>query len=104
MNDPFVGDMAQALAARVANEATSSEEARIQRLYAIALGRPPTRGEIDVGLRLVTRDGEVNVWERYCQIVLCSNEFIYLTNSIFNHGKHGRHGKIQRQESFKSNN
>ncbi len=78
MNDPFVGDMAQALAARVANEATSSDEARIQRLYAIALGRPPTRDEIDVGLRLLTADGEVNPWERYCQIVLCSNEFIYL--------------------------
>jgi Protein of unknown function (DUF1553)/Protein of unknown function (DUF1549)/Planctomycete cytochrome C/Concanavalin A-like lectin/glucanases superfamily len=78
MNDPFVGDLARALAARVATEATSGDDARIQRLYAIALGRPPTRGEIEIGLRLLTPDREVDPWERYCQIVLCSNEFIYL--------------------------
>jgi hypothetical protein len=78
MNDPFVGDMARALAARVARNAASSGEARIQLLYAITLGRPPTRGEIDIGLCLLAQDRELDSWARYCQIVLCGNEFIYL--------------------------
>jgi hypothetical protein len=78
MNDPFVGGLARALAARVASEAAPGDEAQIHRLYAIALGRPPTRGELAIGMLLLTPDPEVDRWERYCQIVLCSNEFIYL--------------------------
>jgi hypothetical protein len=78
MNDPFVGNAARALAARVASEAASSALSRIDRLYAIALGRPPTPSEIEIGLGLLTADSEVDPWARYCQIVLCSNEFIYL--------------------------
>ena len=78
MNDPFVADQARALAARVAREEAGDDRARIHRLYAIALGRPPTQAEIDLGLRLLAPDGEADPWERYCLIVLGSNEFIYL--------------------------
>ena len=78
MNDPFVGDQARALAARVAREATGDDRARIHRLYAIALSRPPTPAEVDLGLRLLSPDREADPWERYCLLILGSNEFIYL--------------------------
>jgi Protein of unknown function (DUF1553)/Protein of unknown function (DUF1549)/Planctomycete cytochrome C/Concanavalin A-like lectin/glucanases superfamily len=78
MNDPFVVDQARALTARVARERAGDNRARIDRLYAIALGRPPTRPEVDLGLLLLAPDPEVDPWERYCLILLGSNEFIYL--------------------------
>jgi Protein of unknown function (DUF1553)/Protein of unknown function (DUF1549)/Planctomycete cytochrome C/Concanavalin A-like lectin/glucanases superfamily len=78
MNDPFVADQARALAARVMREEAGDDRARIHRLYAIALSRPPTQAEIDLGLRMLAPDGEGDPLERYCLIVLGSNEFICL--------------------------
>ena len=78
MNDPFVGDLARALAARVAmrrRQATRRE----------SIDSTPSPW---VGLRRAARSisacacsrrtAKSTAWERYCQIVLCSNEFIYL--------------------------
>jgi hypothetical protein len=78
MNDPFVADQAHTLASRVVREGTGDDRARIHRLYATALSRPPTQAEVDLGLRLLAPDGEADPWERYCLMVLGSNEFIYL--------------------------
>ena len=54
------------------------DEARIRRLYALALGRPPSQAELDLGLQLLAPDGDVDPWERYCQLIVCQNEFIYV--------------------------
>jgi hypothetical protein len=78
LNDPLVGDLARALAARVAREAPAGTEARIRRLYALALGRPPTPAEIHLGAGLLARPGNADAWERYCHLLLCTNEFVYL--------------------------
>jgi hypothetical protein len=77
LNDPFVGALARDLAARVAREAPTDDEARIHRLYVLTMGRPPTRTELDLGLRMLSaRAGDH--WERYCLVVLCTNEFVYV--------------------------
>ena len=78
LNDPFVSGAAEALAGRVLREAPANTEARIQRLYAIALGRPPTRSEIDLGTQVLVPDGDPDSWERYCLLILCTNEFLYI--------------------------
>jgi Protein of unknown function (DUF1553)/Protein of unknown function (DUF1549)/Planctomycete cytochrome C/Concanavalin A-like lectin/glucanases superfamily len=78
MNDPFVGDQARALAARVSREGAKDDRTCIHRLYNLLLSRVPTEAEIDIGLRLLAPDGEADPWERYCLILLGSNEFIYL--------------------------
>jgi hypothetical protein len=78
LNDPLVNDLARALAARVAREAPAGNEARIRRLYALALGRPPTRAELELGGQLLAPTGDALPWERYCHLVLCTNEFVYL--------------------------
>ena len=69
LHDPFVAAQAKALAERVIRESPNSDnKARICTLFAIVLGRPPTQAELDIGLPL----------DRYCHMILCTNEFMYL--------------------------
>jgi hypothetical protein len=81
LNDPFVSGAARALAARVVREAPTNAEARIRSLYALTLARPPTRAEIDLGVQLLAPaagPGGPDPWERYCLLILCMNEFLYV--------------------------
>jgi hypothetical protein len=78
LNDPFVNDIASALAARIVRESSASEQARIERLYVLALGRPPTLAELELGRQLLAQAGKADSWERYCHLVLCTNEFVYV--------------------------
>jgi hypothetical protein len=81
LNDPFVSGTAKALAARILREAPANTEGRIRYLYALALGRPPTKAEIDLGtqrLRPAAVPGGPDPLERYCLLVLCTNEFVYI--------------------------
>jgi hypothetical protein len=77
LNDKFVTTIARELATRVVREAPQSDEARIRFLYTLVLGRPPTLVERDVGMELLSAE-EGNSLERYCHLLLCTNEFIYL--------------------------
>jgi hypothetical protein len=77
LNDPFVAARAQDLAARVAREAGESDADRIRLLYGLVLGRPPAAAESEVGARLLAEGGP-QALERYCHIILCSNEFLYV--------------------------
>jgi hypothetical protein len=79
LNDPFVMDMAGALAERVAQEVPSvGQEARIDRMYQIAIGRPPTAAEIEIARGLLGQQPDADAWSRFCHVVLCTNEFIYV--------------------------
>jgi hypothetical protein len=79
LNDPFVTGMAKSLAARIQAEGLATPEARIRRLYALVLGRPPTPDEVEVASQLLARaTGGPDPWERYCLLVLSTNEFLYV--------------------------
>ncbi|HEY2839807.1 MAG TPA: DUF1553 domain-containing protein, partial [Pirellulales bacterium] len=81
LNDPFVSGVAKALAARIAREAPADAESRVRYLYALALGRPPTKAEIEVGVQILNAapaTGEPNPLERYCLLLLCTNELLYI--------------------------
>ena len=80
LNDPFVSEMARRLAARVArDEAPGTPRPGFERLYALALGRPPTAGRARPRpISLLARDGQADAWERYCHLIVCQNEFLYL--------------------------
>jgi hypothetical protein len=78
LNDPFVADQARALAGRVARKAPGGPETKIQALYEIVFGRPATRAEVALGLRLLAAPAEGDPLERYCHMVLCSNELLYV--------------------------
>jgi Protein of unknown function (DUF1553)/Protein of unknown function (DUF1549)/Planctomycete cytochrome C/Concanavalin A-like lectin/glucanases superfamily len=78
LNDPFISAAARSVAARVALLETGNGENRIRRLYSLVLGRPPAPAELELGLRFLAADGEVDQWERYCHLILCESEVIYI--------------------------
>jgi len=47
-------------------------------LYEVALTRVPTSEETKIGLQLLADSSEGDPWIRYCRVILCSNEFIYV--------------------------
>jgi hypothetical protein len=96
MNDPLMADLARRLAARVLREAaTGTRRDQIRRSYEITLGRPPLATELEVALDFLgeNRDNgaagrpskphgdaapEADPWIRYCRLLLCTNEFLYV--------------------------
>ena len=89
LNHPFAMAQAKALAARVAKLTAGDDAARVQWLYATLFGRPATDREAKIGLAVLSRARDAGnqagagsaaeqLWEPYCQILLCSNEFIYV--------------------------
>lgn len=80
LNDPFVQSIARSLSERLVRDAGNDPEARIRHLYALAFGRPPHPVELELGKEL-TADGAgpdkgIPPWERYCQLILSTNEFL----------------------------
>ena len=77
LNDPFVSMIARALATQLAHDGSGTPEARIRRLYALVLSRPPAPAELDLGLRFLANEGNDDPWERYLHLFLCQNEVLY---------------------------
>jgi len=95
MNDALVTDLGTALAERIApNGAGIGIREGIGRLYEVALGRPPAEPEFEVGVKFLTQgpdpedektspgarvsESTRERWIRYCHLVLCTNEFLYV--------------------------
>jgi Protein of unknown function (DUF1553) len=79
LNDPFVAAQAKALAERIAHQMPGrSVEAKIHKFYLLCLGRPPSSVEIGLGLRFLTSAPAPDGWNRYCHMIFCTNEFVYL--------------------------
>jgi hypothetical protein len=79
LNSPFVRDAAAALAKGVA-VADRSDEDVVRELFRRTLLRDPADDERDVALRLVepAREGDPPAWELLAQVLLASNEFLFL--------------------------
>jgi mono/diheme cytochrome c family protein len=89
LNNPFALQQTQALARRAVKQGPADEAAKIQWLYPVLFGRLPTEREVRIGQSVIARGREAGrlagqpptpeqVWEPYCQILLCANEFIYI--------------------------
>jgi len=85
MNSPFIMEQARALAERTGGEATPAD--RIRALYRLALGRLPDLREVELGARFVHEndtlpavgeEGQLGAWERFAQVLLMSNEMIFV--------------------------
>ncbi len=75
MNSPLASDAARRLAERLQREpALKDDRARVGRAYLLVLGRPPSAEETAIGLDYVARGS----WDHYLQVLLCTNEFLYL--------------------------
>ena len=83
LNNPFVQYQIKALARRVTKEAPADDKGRVKWLYQLLYGRPASKEEIKLGLsalsqaRSGTKENDL-VWEEYCQVLICANEFLYV--------------------------
>jgi hypothetical protein len=83
MNNAFALAQIKSLAQRLAKEAPADDKGRIKWLYQLLYGRPAGKQEIQVGLNALAhaRAGGADkdlVWEEYCQVLICANEFLYI--------------------------
>jgi hypothetical protein len=83
LNHPFALEQAKALGKRVLREGPADDAGKVARVYVLLFGRPPSERETQIGLATLARDRESTkdgalAWEEYCQVLLCTNEFLYI--------------------------
>ena len=91
MNDRFVIEQAQGLAARVASDAGESTDARFRLAWTLVQGRPPTDSEVHGGLQFLADqtascrtespddpNPELAALTHLCQALVSSNGFLYI--------------------------
>jgi mono/diheme cytochrome c family protein len=82
LNHPFALEQAKALARRILREGPVDDRGKVERLYVLLFGRPPGDEELRIGLAALAHDRRTEAadkaWEEYCQVLLCTNEFIYV--------------------------
>jgi cytochrome c553 len=74
LNSKFVERRAEELACRL--ETFPAGEARIRAAYEILFQRSPSREEVQLAFDFVK--GDEAAWKRYAQVLLASNEFVYV--------------------------
>ena len=79
LNDPLLSDLARDLAARLAREppAQATRPAFVGCTPLPWAGRPRRRNSTSAH-NCWRRPANVDPWERYCHLILCTNEFVYL--------------------------
>ncbi len=83
LNSPFIRQQAVALARRLKAEAPGGIGDRVQRAYRLVYGRPATEAQVKLAVEFLT-DGKANgpvgenLWEQYAQVLLGSNEFLFV--------------------------
>lgn len=79
LNSPVMLARARALALRLTT-ADSSDAVRVQHAYRLLFGRDPEGTELQVALQFLRKPaaGEVSRWEQFAQVLLASNEMLYV--------------------------
>ena len=81
LNSEFMVGRAKSLVTRLHAEAERDEK-RIEKAYALLYGRPPSETEQQIGLAFLASsqrgEQELSGWEQYAQMLLSSNEFMYI--------------------------
>ncbi|HZY90754.1 MAG TPA: PSD1 and planctomycete cytochrome C domain-containing protein, partial [Gemmataceae bacterium] len=78
LNSPFIRRQSAALVRRLKTEAPGGDEARVRRAYRLLFGRPATGEEVRLALAFLTEGGGDALWEQYAQVLLGSNEFLFV--------------------------
>lgn len=81
MNSPFVQEQARAVAARPEVAGETDPARRVDLLFRQVLGRPATEHERDATLGFVAlagEDGSPSPWEQLAQVLLVSNEAVFV--------------------------
>ncbi|MBX3413935.1 MAG: PSD1 domain-containing protein [Pirellulales bacterium] len=87
LNSEFIVARAKAFAARTAQDAGPTDEARVQHAFVLALGRGPHDEERTSALAFLAsqppryddvEDARARAWIDFCQMLLASNAFLYV--------------------------
>ena len=79
LNNEFVKQQAQALAARLAAEVPQDGPERVQRAYEVLFARPASDMETAIAEEFLSQAADRQEgWIDYAQLLLCSNEFFYV--------------------------
>ena len=78
LNHPFALAQTRELAARAMQVGPTELEGKIKWLYETLYSRAPTEQEVNIGRTALGDVADQPAWERYCQILLCANEFVYI--------------------------
>jgi hypothetical protein len=80
LNSPFMLSQAQALAARLTADPKETDPARVRRAYQLVFSREPEKSDLDAALKFLAKPdtGELSRWQQYAQILLASNEMLYV--------------------------
>ncbi len=74
LNSEFVMRQAERLTDRLGRG--SNEAAKIRQAYRLLYGRRPNKQEVTLGRRFL--DGDAGRWPHYAQVLMTSNEFVYV--------------------------
>jgi hypothetical protein len=79
INSPFMIQRASALSARLEKEACEEEE-RVEHAYKLLFGRTASNAERSAALEFLEEapGAELSSWEQYAQVLLASNEMLYV--------------------------
>src|SRR5207248_373946 len=87
LNHPFALSQTKVLADLLLKKGPSENVGRIDWVYRRLYGRPANPQEKQIGLAALgkalavdadRKSATAEAWERYCQVLLCANEFIYV--------------------------
>jgi hypothetical protein len=80
LNNPFMLAQAKALAQRVAGLSGEPPEERVRCAYRLLFGRAPRASEVELSLAFLCKAEEPGMsrWEQYAQVLLISNEMLYV--------------------------
>jgi hypothetical protein len=80
LNSPFMLARSKALAERLTANPRESDRSRVQRAYRILFAREPEKEELNVALKFLRKPATVEMsrWEQYAQVLLASNEMLYV--------------------------
>jgi mono/diheme cytochrome c family protein len=82
MNGPFVLDQVRRLIHRAEVENQNQPEARIQALHRLVFSRAAEPEEVSLGIRFIEaqtgQSGSLTRWEKYAQVLLMTNEFVFV--------------------------
>jgi len=76
LNHPFALAQTKELAARAMQ--VGPTESKLKWSYETLYSRPATEQETNIGRTALGDLPDQPAWERYCQILLCANEFVYI--------------------------
>jgi hypothetical protein len=77
LNSPLMQTQSAALVRRLKMEAPDGTAERVRRAYLLLYGRPATEGQVRLALEFL-KTGNDAVWEEYTQVLLGSNEFLFV--------------------------